>query len=106
MNGLDVVAEVLNRFPEVTWDRCTADAVELVVYGWIDRDGDAYKDFLVLRFDNEGAAAFHTSSAALSRSFATRLWGDDAGGEGHLDCERVEQVFGDRVARMVVLPKG
>lgn len=101
---LQQIADVLNLFPEVRWDRCLhpggEDDAEFVAYGWIDRD-DGRSDFLLIRTRGEGVG-FTTSSAALSRDFGRRLHGTV---EHHVDCERVEDVFGLLVANKVELSR-
>lgn len=96
------IAESLNILGRdiVTWDRCVVDPGGLtIVYGWIERD-DGRADFVVLQAwhdeDNKRVETFFTSSALYTRDLARNYRGTD---EGHIDCERVEDVFGDLVAR-------
>lgn len=102
------VAEVMNRFTFVAWDRMSAapvisGAVEhrsLSVYGWIDR-ADSHHDFVVLTFVSwDEGVGYETSSATRSREINRLLLGDDA---PHHDCMRVEDVLGLLVPRKVVL---
>lgn len=88
----------MNRLPEVTWDRCcpSEEHSYCSVFGWIARE-DGRFDFIVL-FTYEGTIWFNTSSARYSREFGERLFGT---AEGHRDCQRVEDVFGDLVERKV-----
>lgn len=86
-------AEVLNRLPEVRWDRCAGTEASLGVYGWIPRD-DGRFDFVVVEFqlhDGRDVCWFTTSSARLSATFAELLHG--AAGP-HYACRRVNDVFG------------
>jgi hypothetical protein len=101
----DAIADVLNSFPFVAWDRMVDAPVEgghrsVSVYGWIDR-ADDHHDFLILTFCSwyEGVP-YSTSSAARSEEINRILSGPDA---PHYDCERVEDVLGARVTRTVVL---
>ena len=100
------IAEVLNRFPFVAWDRMIDAPVEpdhrsVSVYGWIDRP-DAHHDFLILTFCSwDDGVPYSTSSAARSEEINRILSGPDA---PHFDCERVEDVLGAQVHRKVVLP--
>ena len=91
-------AEVLNRFPEVSWDRCAGGREQFTAFGWIPRD-DGRSDFVVLQFmekpDGEEDWCWEvTSSAKHSADFSRRLGFKP---EEHSDCERVEIVFGDLV---------
>jgi hypothetical protein len=99
---LELRAEILNRLPEVTWDRCAGDDDNLVVYGWIPRR-DGQRDFIAVVFWTEGedvCVSFTTSSARLSATFAKLLYGNDAA-KIHRPCVRVESVFGDQLQRTV-----
>lgn len=106
MTGDDLadVAEYLNRLPFVTWDRFVQDGDEVAVYGWIDR-ADTRADFVTLTFDLDsglgmGAPGFSTSSSERSLEIHRLLYAELDVDEGeHLDCQRVETVFGDRVQR-------
>jgi hypothetical protein len=71
----------------------------VTAFGWIDRE-DGRSDFVVVYIDHHGAAGFATSSAKYSREFSERLFGTS---EGHRDCERIEDVFGDLVPNKVAL---
>ena len=90
------IAERLNLLDEVRWDRFTAYANEVTVYGWIDR-GDGRSDFVLITFaindldDSIRWEQWFTSSAACSQSIYQRLSGRT---EGHVDCQRVDQTFG------------
>jgi hypothetical protein len=81
------ISSVLNRFPEVAWDRWAGDEDRLVVFGWIDRE-DGFKDFMTVRFDDGDLVTFTTSSARYSKEFSARL-----GATNHVDCKRVEDYF-------------
>jgi hypothetical protein len=101
------IAERMNRLQEVAWDRCVLHAESGVAYGWIART-DGHFDFVLLDFswgETTGlagervhwlAVGFTTSSAFYSREIDRRLRGTDA---GHVDCSRVEDVFGALVER-------
>lgn len=107
------IAVVLNKFPEVKWDRLTrsnsdyrsgAETVWIATcFGWIARE-DGRSDFLVIELSRYGTdelwPTFTTSSAELSEEFNRRLWGDEV---GHNECERVEDVFGPMVTNRVKL---
>lgn len=91
-------AEILNRFPEVFWDRCAGDREAMSAYGWIPRD-DGRFDFLVVQFQekpggDEDWCWLVTSSAKWSQDFAVRIGFRP---EQHNDCERIEDFFGGSV---------
>lgn len=90
---LDECAHYLNALPFVRWDRCTRAGGWVWAYGWIDRE-DGRADFVMLEFAPDAAPWHLTSSAAYSREIDRILRGTD---EGHVDCERIADVFGDRV---------
>lgn len=94
-------AEILNRFPEIRWDRLVEDTTEQLVevYGWIDRD-DGRSDFVVFRITHDLCVGFTTSSAHHSSSIADRLYGHH---DTHEDCQRVEEYFDGQVTNAVHL---
>jgi hypothetical protein len=103
------VAEILNRFPEVQWDRCTHyHWAHYKVFGWLARE-DGRSDFVLLEWTagetNEPAQTnLTTSSAEYSQEFGRRLHGEHPG-RVHLPCERVEDVFGALVPNAIHLEK-
>ncbi len=101
MIDLAGVAEILNRCPEIRWDRLVEqgddDEPVLVVYGWIARD-DGRSDFVVFKITHDPQVGFVTSSARYSAAIADRLYGDH---DDHDDCQRVEEFFGDLVVNAV-----
>lgn len=100
MIDLAGAAEILNRFPEIRWDRLVeedGDDPVLVVYGWIARD-DARSDFVVFKITDDLRVGFVTSSARYSASISDRLYGDH---DDHDDCQRVEEFFGALVVNAV-----
>jgi hypothetical protein len=86
------IAGILNRFPEVAWDRTTANGGERLVFGWVDERIGGRADFVLLRFAANGFVSITTSSAGRSAVFASRLFGLSA---EHFPCKRVEEVFAD-----------
>lgn len=48
------IEETLDRLPFVTWDRYVEFETLIRVYGWIEREEDEYKDFVLLDFSIEG----------------------------------------------------
>lgn len=87
------IKEMLNRFPEVRWDRYTEAGKERCFYGWIER-ADGRFDFLEILFMGAKVDSYMTSSRQYSLDFYKRIYGDE---EGHIDCKRVENLFGDEV---------
>lgn len=88
------IAELLNRCPEIRWDRFVETIEELQVYGWIGRP-DGRSDFVLvtIRLADLGVG-FMTSSAFWTKQISLRLCGTAS---DHQDCERVEDRFGDKV---------
>lgn len=102
----EAVAEILNRFPEVAWDRTAGEDDERAVYGWLPRP-DGRADFLLLWFWEDAGklqVSHATSSTELSPIVGGRLYGKAADDYPHHECEPVRQVFGDLVRR--VAPTG
>ena len=73
----------------VSWDRFIVDEElgYLCVFGWIDRAKDAYKDFVVLGYNDSGLLWWQTSSAERSAEIGTIL------GAPHMECQRAENNF-------------
>ncbi len=94
-----IIATLMNKLPEVRWDRCAGDMDAGCVYGWLDRD-DGRSDFVLFSWRN-GDFVTTTSSASFSPVISERIHGNTT---GHKPCKRVEDVFGDMVANKVVLP--
>jgi hypothetical protein len=86
---------MLARLDFVNFDRFTCPLVdhEYHVYGWIDREKDAYKDFLVLSYV-DGDFWFITSSAQHSDRIAEIINGEEIedAPTRHYPCQRVESV--------------
>lgn len=76
-----------DRFIEYEYDDGTP-AID--VYGWIERDGDDYKDFVLVTFCPDTKEHI-TSSPWADRQLNKELHGDlpDSG----IDCQRVEEHF-------------
>jgi hypothetical protein len=85
-------AEILNRLPEVRWDRTAGDDGRgfRTVFGWVDRPGSIRSDFVVVTFDGEDVAMV-TSSALHSEDFTARIFGDVG---DHAPCVPVEVHYG------------
>lgn len=102
-------SELLNKVPGVRWDRCVAFDSQLRVYGWVDRPDDERADFVLVDMQlvqgvepDEMAATTHviTSSPTLSLAINDAL---DLDPDGHVDCLRVEVVFGGMVDNAIKL---
>lgn len=93
INPLDhkIIQGVLEKLSFVQWDRFSGNGDYAAVYGWIDRETDSYKDFVILIFFSSGGVEFHTSSSKYSLEIHKILNGEYDG--GHNDCERVEKFF-------------
>ncbi len=80
---------MMNALPFVDWDRYSGDEEVVSVYGWIDRDEDSYKDFVIIGVDKNGDSYYDTSSAKYSAEIHKLL----AMQGKHSDCQRVEDFF-------------
>ena len=81
------IQKVLNKFPEVKWDRYIDSKKDLTFYGWITREDDKF-DYLELGFKMNGKLEWYsTSSSKYSKDFGKRLNFE------HFDCKRVEDLF-------------
>ena len=94
MYSLEAIAGAMNALGMVKWDRCIVSAPRGAVYGWIARE-DGRSDFVLLHWNPVGLG-YTTSSARHSKEIGERL---GFSGEGHRDCQRVEDVFGGLVER-------
>lgn len=83
----DAIKAVLETFKIVQWDRWSGTSDSFVIFGWIDRKEDSYKDFVTINFYEGRPTDFATSSAKYSESIAQLL------GFTHSDCNRVEDRF-------------
>lgn len=91
------VAGRLEKVPVVEWDRFTVGQINdnqvLDVYGWIERDDDAYKDFVWTRLWTElKELEFTTSSDRYSEYLHVEWFVEDSLDE-HNECRRVEHAF-------------
>jgi hypothetical protein len=93
------VEEILARLEMVAWDRYVTGVdpnlgTYLNVYGWIDRKGDDYKDFVLVRFfpeTEDNVVGFTTSSDQYSEAIHRLIY--DADPDDHNPCRRVEHAF-------------
>lgn len=89
--------QIMEKFPFVRWDRFTKmtyngmQGTGIAVYGWIDREKDAYKDFIILYLYDDGDATYDTSSAKYSAKIHEMLHGGT--NQKHMNCKRVEKFF-------------
>lgn len=91
------IADLLEQVPIVEWDRFAVaerDGYQFVdVYGWIERDQDDYKDFVVARFwPATEFVEYTTSSEKFTELLQVEWFGEDSLGE-HNPCHRVEHTF-------------
>jgi hypothetical protein len=80
----------------VSWDRFTVGdwngEQAVSVYGWIGRDRDEYKDFVLLIFWPESEEFYYaTSSEERTHEIYEILVGEDS--DEHNECRRVEHTF-------------
>lgn len=79
------ITNILKKFNFVNWDRYYGAEGSWSFYGWIEREKDNYKDFILIEFDNNNEVVYHgTSSKKHTREIAEIL------NRGHSDCKRVE----------------
>lgn len=92
------VEQMLSQPEFVEWDRFTQATVggeqRLDVYGWIEREHDEYKDFVLLCLWPEDREFEFTTSSARYSDDLYRLWRDADDPEDHYTCQRVENNFG------------
>lgn len=94
MDSHEKIEGVLLSLPFVKWDRYTLDGEldEVHVYGWIDREKDAYKDFVLIKFVEGEVDSFATSSALRTHEIH-KILGFTEG--DHNECMRVDESFSD-----------
>ena len=83
------IEEILEKFSFVQWDRFTRHKKYIAVYGWMDREKDNYKDFIVLvfRLKQRDYAVLSTSTLLYHNKVKIIV------GDGMVKCERVENNF-------------
>ena len=81
------IKKIMNKLPFVDWDRFIDLDDFIEVYGWIDREKDNYKDFVLLEFDMKKKVGYclATSSSKYSKEICKLL------GEKHIDCVPVDE---------------
>jgi len=87
------IEAMLSKFDFIKWDRyAVTKGNNVMVYGWIDRLKDNYKDFIIITFfSDEQGIAYLSSSAKYSKKIHTILYG--AVTDTYEDCRRVEDMF-------------
>jgi len=99
----NIVEDVMTDLPFVDSDRATEWIYEgrkcLNIYGWIEREKDDYKDFVLVGvYEKDGKeeadVVFHgTSSEKYSKEIHRRLFPDEDVDEIHKECFRLENRF-------------
>lgn len=92
MDNREWIEKVLESLPFVKWDRFIAKLAfkEIIVYGWIDRDKDAYKDFIVLKMNtHRKTVSYVTSTVEWHGAIEQRLFRRS----NPPKCVRVEEYF-------------
>lgn len=89
MQNKEWVEYQLRELDMVNWDRYYSFGQGIAVFGWIGREDDEYKDFVVVELDpaKKRVKGYHTSSARYSADIGSIL------GVGHSECQRVEETF-------------
>jgi len=81
------IKENLVKINFVKWDRYFKFDGGFSFFGWINREKDDYKDFVLLDFIHGEEISFATSSKEYSKKIAEIL------NQEHSDCQRVEDSF-------------
>jgi len=86
-----LVSEACNELPFVQWDRFIDCGGTVIIFGWIDRKQDSYKDFVTLEISSRGYLQFTTSSAEYSQTISDiySAYGRIPKGT-HQPCQRIE----------------
>ena len=72
---MDMIRESMQALDEVIWDRFIEHEGQVLVYGWVNRDKDSYKDFVLLGCDSDLEEPWLvTSSAANHEDWCLRLF--------------------------------
>ena len=84
------IKQQLKKLSYVRWDRYFLFGdYGMVVFGWIDRLQDEYKDFVTLEFNlNKKQVVFFTTSSAERSPDISKTFDFE-----HDDCERIENEF-------------
>jgi hypothetical protein len=92
-----IVTDVCNELPFVNWDRFIDCGSIVVVFGWIDREEDNYKDFVSVEVSHRGYVEFTTSSAKYSETISDIYFSHGRlPSSAHNPCQRIED--NDRLA--------
>jgi hypothetical protein len=86
-----LVVDVCNELPFVNWDRFIDLSSTVLVFGWIDRKQDSYKDFVTVEVNSKGQLEYTTSSAEYSEEISEIYMAYGRLPRGvHESCQRVE----------------
>ena len=86
-----IVTDVCNELPFVNWDRFIDCGDTVVVFGWIDREKDNYKDFVCVEVSHRGYVEFTTSSAKYSETISNIYFRHGRlPSSVHSPCQRIE----------------
>jgi hypothetical protein len=86
-----ILVDVCNELPFVNWDRFIDCDSVVVVFGWIDRQKDSYKDFVCVEVSSRGYVDFTTSSAKYSEIISDIYFTNGRLPSGsHVPCQRIE----------------
>ena len=85
------MTDACNELPFVNWDRFVDCGRTVVVFGWIDREKDNYKDFVCVEISQRGYVDFTTSSAKYSETISEIYVRHGRLSSGtHEPCQRLE----------------
>jgi hypothetical protein len=88
------VTDVCNELPFVNWDRFIDCNDNVMLFGWIDREEDSYKDFVCVEVSGRGYVSFTTSSAKYSETISNIYVSQGRLSSGtHKPCQRIEDSY-------------
>jgi len=91
---IEQLKESMERLDFVEWDRYVTGEWDehndyVIAYGWIERESDAYKDYVELITWSKGDnVMFTTSSSKYTEEIYRLLYGEEP--DDHNDCKRIE----------------
>lgn len=98
-----MVTDVCNELPFVNWDRFIDCNDSVMLFGWIDREEDSYKDFVCVEVSGRGYVSFTTSSAKYSGTISDIYVSQGRLLPGtHRPCQRIEDSYSLAGIRNVV----
>jgi hypothetical protein len=69
-----LVVDVCNELPFVNWDRFIDLSSTVLVFGWIDRKQDSYKDFVTVEVNSKGNWSILPHQQNTVKKFQRSIW--------------------------------